>query len=110
MPIDLGTYASLRPFLYHLTAKENLARIVRTWRVESAVALADRAGRPDIVLARRRAHVPVEIAGETVLLRDQAPLHRGNMRLDEGWSFEQLVQHINERVFFWPGGADGPIS
>jgi hypothetical protein len=54
--------------------------------------------------------VAVTVDGERVLLRDQAPLHARNMRLTDGWSFEQFLRHLNDRVFFWPGGTGGPIS
>jgi hypothetical protein len=54
--------------------------------------------------------VALTVEGETVLLRDQAPLHAGNMQLDSGWSFARFVRHLNDRVFFWPGGEGGPIS
>jgi len=43
-----------------------------------------------------------------VSLRDQRPLHRGNLVLGEGWTFEDVVEALNRRVFFWPGTAAGP--
>jgi hypothetical protein len=52
----------------------------------------------------------VDVAGERIELRDQAPLHAGNMALDDGWTFDDFVAHLNERGFFWPGGDAGPIS
>lgn len=110
MPFTLDALARLRPFLFHLTARENLPRIRRLGRIDSAARLAKLAGREDVLTARRRNHEPIIVDGETVLLRDQAPLHAGNMQLDDGWSFEQFVRHINDRVFFWPGGVAGPIS
>lgn len=110
MPIDLAIFGRLRPYLYHLTDERNLARIRRTRVLESAGSLASRAGLTEILDRRRREHRPILIDDEIVILRDQAPLHEGNMRLDEGWDFPRLVRHINDRVFFWPGGADGPIS
>jgi hypothetical protein len=85
-------------------------RIRRTRCLESAAILARHAGRVDLLDARRREHVAVTVDGETVLLRDQAPLHAGNMQLDPGWNFAQFVRHLNDRVFFWPGSAGGPIS
>jgi uncharacterized protein DUF7002 len=110
MPLDLAAFGRLRPYLYHLTARENLARIRSTRRLESAATLMQRAGRIDLLDMRRREHVAVTVEDETVMLRDQAPLHAGNMQLDPGWSFAQFVRHLNKRVFFWPGVAGGPIS
>lgn len=110
MPFTLDALARLRPFLFHLTARENLPRIRRLGRIDSAARLAEFAGQKEVLRARRRHHQPIVVDGETLLLRDQAPLHAGNMRLDDGWSFEEFVRHINDRVFFWPGGEAGPIS
>lgn len=57
---------------------------------------------------RRRAHEALTIDGERVIIRDQAPLHRGNVDLGSGWSFEDLVTTLNQHVFFWPGDAASP--
>jgi hypothetical protein len=32
------------------------------------------------------------------------------MRLDDDWTFERFIAHLNDRVFFWPGTLNGPIS
>jgi len=58
---------------------------------------------------RRREHVWITLDGEPVMLRGQAPLHLGNMRLDDGWGFERFVRHLNDHVFFWPGGEVGTM-
>jgi hypothetical protein len=110
MPFTLNTFCALRPYLYHLTAAANLPRLLRLRRLQSTADLAREAGRDDLLAVRRREHTPLLVGRETVWLRDQAPLHRGNMALEPGWSFERFVAHLNERVFFWPGGATGPIS
>src|SRR5687767_6744778 len=68
------------------------------------------AGRTSAVAQRRRDHFVVNVDGEAVHIRDQAPLHRGNVRLEGGWSFDDLVRAINGRVFFWPGTERGPIN
>jgi hypothetical protein len=110
MAFTLDAVARLRPFLYHLTDWQNVPRIRRMRMLESATALATAAGRADVIAARRRGHVQLALEEEAVLLRDQAPLHVGNMRLDDGWTFEGFVRHLNDRVFFWPGTAAGPID
>jgi hypothetical protein len=46
----------------------------------------------------------------SVSVRDQAPLHPGNMRLEPGWTLSTFVRYLNDRVFFWPGTDRGPIS
>ena len=58
----------------------------------------------------RRRPEPVVIDGTQIMLRDQRPLHRGNMQLSRGHTFEEFVESLNDRVFFWPGAQRGPIS
>jgi Family of unknown function (DUF7002) len=98
------------PFVYHLTSQENLRRIMRTGHLESAAALMRRAARLDLLRVRRRGSLPIKIDGETILLRDQDPLHQGNILFEGGWGLPELIEHLNARVFFWPGGKDGPIG
>jgi uncharacterized protein DUF7002 len=107
--MELVAFGNLRPFLYHLTARENIEHIRHVRRLESAAVLARRAGQADLLEKRRSGHVAVHVDGTTVLLRDQAPLHSANMQLEPGWTFDRFVRCLNERVFFWPGREDGPI-
>ena len=61
-------------------------------------------------MTRRPQPVRLDLGGRIVEVRDQAPLHKGNLHFDEGWSMARLVEYLNGHVFFWPGGADGPID
>jgi len=70
----------------------------------------EQAGRLDLLHERRSAHQTIGVTGRSILLRDQAPLHRGNMELPSGYSFERFVESLNRRVFFWPGTEEQPIS
>lgn len=110
MAFTLEQFARVRPFLYHLTAEQNLARIQRTSRLQSATALMTAAGEERLLTSRRRAAHVVSVNNEMIHIRDQAPLHEGNIRFGDGWSLPQLIDDLNRRVFFWPGGEDGPIS
>ena len=110
MPFDPQAFASLRPYLFHLTARSNVARIRIGRRLYSMVVLARKGGRSDLLDVRRREHVRVAVEGKVVHIRDQVPLHERNMLLENGWTFARFVRHLNERVFFWPGGASGPIA
>jgi hypothetical protein len=103
-------YAGLRPYLYHLTDRSNLARIRETNTILPVARLMELAGRADLLRIRRRGHEWLNIGQESILTRDQAPLHEGNVELINGFSFEDLVESINRRSFFWPGTAAGPIS
>jgi hypothetical protein len=70
----------------------------------------ERSGRIDLLRTRRLEAIPLTIGDVQIWVRDQAPLHRGNTILPSGYTFEDLVEDLNRRVFFWPGTAAGPIS
>ncbi len=110
MPFELDQFIRTRPVLYHLTRRSNAERIQRMQRMQTAVEILTLAGRPEWFRQRRRESVVVGVNGDSVHLRDQAPLHKGNVGLHEGWSFEDLVLYLNNHVFFWPGTAKGPIE
>ncbi len=103
-------YSRNRPYLYHLTDRSNLDHIRETNNILPAARLMELAGRVDLRRARRREHERLIIGRKSILTRDQAPLHQGNVELINGFSFEDLVESINRRSFFWPGTAVGPIS
>jgi hypothetical protein len=103
-------YSRTRPYLYHLTDRSNLDHIRKTNNILPAARLMELAGRVDLLRARRSEHERLNIAQKSILIRDQAPLHEGNVELINGFSFEDLVESINRRSFFWPGTAAGPIS
>jgi hypothetical protein len=100
----------LRPFAFHLTASSNLEGIRKAKTLFSASALLHLGGKAELSNVRRRVHESVNTELGPVLLRDQSPLHPGNLSLPRGWTFEQFVGLLNSRVFFWPGTAAGPIS
>jgi hypothetical protein len=107
MGFKLLDFIKLRPYVYHLTSRDNLRRLKRTGRMDSAAQLIRMAERPDLLWKRRDKHEPLQIGDETVWLRDQLPLDEGSIRFEEGWDMPRLVEHINRRVFFWPGRAEG---
>jgi hypothetical protein len=72
--------------------------------------LLERAGRSDLLRVRRRQHERMTFGTTAILIRDQAPLYSGNLALTSGFSFGDLVESMNRRVFFWPGTATGPVS
>jgi hypothetical protein len=115
MPLDLSSLIALRPILYHLTARENLTAI---WAgtppvlVSAADLIRAKSGGPpaeSLLRQRREKKVRIKVAGRPIVLRDQEPLHAGHVALPEGTTFEDVVQLLNERVYFWPGDNFGPI-
>ena len=104
--MDIDRYLALRPFVYHLTAPFNLTSIREAGELRSAAELANRSGDASILRERRREAIAVASA----MIRDQAPLHAGNIQLDPGFSFAQLLDLLNAHVYFWSGDAAGPIA
>lgn len=107
---SLAAFASLRPWLYHLTARENLVAIQRSAALDSAAVLLDKAGRSDLLRTRRVARLQLQIGNTGITLRDQRPLHPANIALEDGCSFSAFVETLNRRVFFWPSSITGPSS
>lgn len=110
MPFHLSDFVTARPWLFHLTSRENLNRIRQTRALQCSTRLRSLATNPPPLTDKRRIHLQLDISGDVVLLRDQAPLHSGNMRLLDGWTFQDVIDDLNGRVFFWPGTTAGIIS
>lgn len=70
----------------------------------------ERAGKLDLIRTRRRQHEQIKIGDTLIVVWDQVPLHRGNLELAAGFSYEDLIEMINKRIFFWSGTARGPIK
>lgn len=110
MPFTIDEFVRAKPYVFHLTARANQARIQRTRVLHPASHLLAAAGQLGLTTVRRRNCIQVPIDGEFVQVRDQAPLHGGNIAFEGGWLLARFIQELNERVFFWPGSKDGPIA
>lgn len=110
MPFDLVRFINTRPRLYHLTARSNAPLIQADGQLRPAIEILREAGRVDLLNARRKRSEVVTIGSKSIHIRDQSPLHAGNLSLDGGWQFDRFVRHLNEHVFFWPGTTAGPID
>jgi len=78
--------------------------------LESAAALMRAANQLDLLNVRRGDLLEINVNGDTIILRDQAPLFAGHIDFKNGWSFPRLIHSLNSRIFFWPGGNAGPIA
>jgi hypothetical protein len=103
-------FADVRPYLYHLTHRDNLSHISELARLVPASILMRRANQTELIRSVRRGSRQLVVDGRTITIRDQDRLHRGNMHVPTGFTFEDLVEVLNDRVFFWPGIESGPIS
>jgi hypothetical protein len=45
-----------------------------------------------------------------VIVRDQAPLHIGNIAFAGDWDADRLIKELNRRIFFWSGSLKGPVG
>lgn len=107
-PPIIAKFIQLRPCLYHLTASANIARIAGAFALECAEALLRAGGAAQRLAKKRPELVRFQIDSDSVVIRDQAPLHEGNTQLEGGWSYEDVLRAENQRVFFWPGTLAGP--
>jgi hypothetical protein len=110
MSFENAQFMKARPFLFHLTYRNNLDEIRRSRTLFCAASLMQTAGDTSYLRRKRSSSIQLQIKTTTIHLRDQQPLHAGNIRLKGGWSYDDLIQSLNERVFFWPGTTNGPIS
>lgn len=110
MAFTIDEFVGARPYVFHLTARANQGRIKRTRMLHPASSLLVAGDRMDLVSVRRRLSVELPIEGEVVQVRDQAPLHQGNIAFEGGWTLTDVIQELNERVFFWPGKKDRAIA
>lgn len=106
--MDAARFAHVRPFLYHVTARENLELITRTGALHPAIELMRLAERSDLRRWKRSQPALLSVEGTSVVLSDQLPLREERTTLYRGWSFADYIEYLNEHVFFWPGNADGP--
>ena len=80
----IAEFAQLRPFLYHVTARENIPALQQTWKLHPAAELLTACGRSDLLRAHRPDSVAVRIWDQTIGLKDQRPLSAANVRLETG--------------------------
>lgn len=105
--MDIDKFISERPFLYHLTSKENAENIIVTRRIFSTnelIRMSENEGYLSIGRERRPKHKEIVIKGKSYWLRDQRPISEVNLAksLTDGWTVADFLYHLNDRVFMWP--------
>jgi hypothetical protein len=108
MPFDIESFARCSPFVFHLTYAPNLARIRRIRKLESAATLLRAAGKEDLIRTQREAILPLYLDGDSITLREQL-LNWNHIQLDGGWVLDDLVEHLNQQVFFGRSKQDGSL-
>jgi hypothetical protein len=110
MALDLERFAAAYPILWHVTSAMNVERIRRTMVLESSASLMRAAGDETWLRKKRTKDIRLLVDAETVILRDQQPLHEGHIAWEGGWDMPRLIEEINRRVFFWPGDRRTPTK
>jgi len=110
MSLDLKRFGTIRPCLFHLTARDNVSAIRASGIIECTSTLFRRGRFDELLRVRRDSTQTIEIDSQMILIRDQKPLHAGAIAFEPGWDVPRFVQHVNEHVFFWPGSFTGPIN
>lgn len=110
MAFSLERFASLRPYLYHLTASQNVPLIRESKILRCAKDILIESSYHEFVRTKRNEAVLANSHEQVIHVRDQSPLHSGNISFEDGWTFSDLVEDLNSRVYFWPGKDSGPIE
>jgi hypothetical protein len=110
MPFLIDTFSSLRPFLYHATARENLRSIAQGRSLLSASKLIEACGSAISRNDRRTECVALGSDANKIWLQTQKPLYEKNILFEEGWNLDRLLNRLNDLVFFWPGDESGPAA
>jgi len=76
----------------HLTDRSNLA-YPRRRDATCAAELMKCAGSSDLLRTRRQRHEPIEVDAISRSLRDQKPLHAGNIELTGGFTSKTLLNY-----------------
>lgn len=110
MPFTLVEFAELRPYLYHVTAAENVRPIAQTRRLAPAAELLRRAGRLDLLAVLRREPVSLRLHQDIITIKDHGPLIEANIAFEQGCNLARYIALLNEYVFFWPGDECNTIG
>jgi hypothetical protein len=108
--ITTDEFCRQRPFVFHVTARENAAVLRSTRRIDTTLSLLEAAGRLDLAGSRRIDYLTLALKDGQVVLKDQKPLIPANTQLEGGWAFEDFVRYLNGLTYFWPGNEHSPIG
>ena len=100
MPFQLDEFIRLRPFAYHVTHRENVRLLKASRRIRTAESVIRESGAVHLLGLRREHDSAVQVAGGTVVLKDQRPLIAANLELPPEWSVADFVAYLNGFVYF----------
>ena len=110
MGIRLADLIKMSPCLYHATYEDSLRRILRLRRLECSASLMEAGGQRNLLRLRRDAMAEFCVDGEPIVLTDQGPINEKNIAFQAGWTLPDLIEALNQRVFFWRGTEQGLLK
>ena len=105
----LSHLLKLRPYAFHCCGESNFDSIRGSRSLRSAAELLSGSAHEYLLRTHRSKSVRVPLPSGPVEIRDNAPLRKGSLALQDGLSLEDFLFELNSRVFLWPGNLDGPI-
>jgi hypothetical protein len=103
--MDIEKLIALRPYVYHLTDRGNIAFIKSSGKLLSSNQLIDLCNATDktgLKVKHRTGHEPIVIGDQNITLRDQAKINKAAPRsLTDGWTLDQYIYSLNDRIFMW---------
>jgi len=103
--MEIDYFISKRPFLYHLTNKNNVDNIIDGRILLSANTLIDSAKLKDkesLKITKRNDHLKVTINSVEYSIRDQKPITKALDKCLINCTRTQFIKYLNNHVFFWP--------
>lgn len=97
------------PYVYHLTASNNIPHISKSRLLHSTTTLVNASQlspdeKNEFVRNRRPDNVIIKVDGASIAIQDQTPISIKNLNkcLQNGTSARDFIKLLNNRVFFWP--------
>jgi len=107
--MKIAEFCQARPFLYHMTDKDNLPLILKDWALLSTKRIAyaafdTRMKANDFLKTKRDGSESLIANGKTYKIRDQHPISLTVLKrsLSGGLKTGDFLKILNERVFWWP--------
>lgn len=109
--MDIEKFALSRPFVYHLSNRQNLESILETGFLYSTEEISDIVkleSKGEFLTTRRRGCINLSLGKRSFHVRDQDPLSEVILSkcLEPGWTIPKYVALLNSKVFFWPTVGD----
>lgn len=104
--MDLDKFIVQKPYLYHLTYKENLESIFKTGTLYSAEYLFKLSGDSKAqryITTKRVEKIKINVEGFEIIIRDQHPISEVALEkcLTDGWTCSDYFKCLNKRIFMW---------